>query len=253
MKKLILKIDSILLFGFLKFFVKKIIYCFNKFKINNNSFVNKIYFDDHQNLLSELCEKYGSDKGFINLNTKKNYSWNSHTYSTFYHDLFSHCKENINLVFECGIGSNNEKLASNMTEEGKPGASLRVWKDYFKNANIYGADIDKDILFQEERINTFYVDQLNNESIKNMWDKIKISNFDIIIDDGLHTLESGIILFENSFDKLRKDGVYIIEDVKYSYFSSLMNHLKKFNPRGVELIYNKKNYFDNNLIMIKKK
>ena len=252
MKKFILKIDNILFFGFFKYFIKKIIYYFNKFKMENNNFVNKIYFDEHQNSLAELCEKYGSDKGFINLDKKKNYNWKPHTYSTIYHDLFSHCKDNINLIFECGIGSNNEMLVSNMTGEGKPGASLRVWRDYFKNAGIYGADIDKNILFQEDRIKTFYVDQLNKESIKSMWNNIKINNFDIIIDDGLHTFESGIILFENSFEKLRKDGIYIIEDVKYSYFNNLMKYLKRFNPRGIELNYKKENYFDNNLIIIKK-
>ena len=31
--------------------------------------------------------------------------------------------------------------------KGKPGASLRVWKDYFPNANIIGVDIDENILF----------------------------------------------------------------------------------------------------------
>ena len=49
---------------------------------------------------------------------------------------------------------------------GKPGASLRVWRDYFPNAIIYGADIDKDILFAEERIKTFYIDQLDPVAIK---------------------------------------------------------------------------------------
>ena len=37
---------------------------------------------------------------------------------------------------------------------------------------IYGADIDKDILFTEDRIKTFYVDQLSADSIKKMWEKI---------------------------------------------------------------------------------
>ena len=35
----------------------------------------------------------------------------------------------------------------NMTASGKPGASLRVWRDYFNNAQVIGADIDKRILF----------------------------------------------------------------------------------------------------------
>ena len=56
-----------------------------------------------------------------------------------------------------------------MTENGIPGVSLRVWIDYFFNAKIYGGDIDKEILFEEERSKTFYVDQLNSNSIKSMW------------------------------------------------------------------------------------
>ena len=76
-------------------------------------------------------------------------------------------------------------IKSSMGSIGKPGASLRMWKDYFQY-NIYGADIDRDILFNEERINTYYVDQLNTESIKSMWKDIGLNDFDIIIDDGLH-------------------------------------------------------------------
>ena len=39
-------------------------------------------------------------------------------------------------MFECGLGTNNPNLKSNMTENGIPGASLRVWRDYFFNAKI---------------------------------------------------------------------------------------------------------------------
>ena len=59
-----------------------------------------------------------------------------------------------------------------MGSTGQPGASLKMWRDYFPNAMIFGADIDKDILFNDQRITTFYVDQLNSDSIKEMWRKI---------------------------------------------------------------------------------
>ena len=62
-----------------------------------------------------------------------------------------------------------------MTSDGKPGASLRVWKDYFINSRVYGADIDKSILFEEDRIKKFYVNQLDSSSIKEMWSNIKIN------------------------------------------------------------------------------
>ena len=64
-----------------------------------------------------------------------------------------------------------------MTKYGKPGASLRVFRDYFLNAKIYGADIDKNILFTSDRIFTYYVDQLDEISILSMWNKIKINCF----------------------------------------------------------------------------
>jgi hypothetical protein len=88
---------------------------------------------------------------------------------------------------------NNPDLQSNMTVDGMPGASLRVWRDYYKHAQIHEADIDKDILFQENRITTFYVDQLNTPSIETMWKEIGIQNFDIIIED-VNTLELNNIM-----------------------------------------------------------
>ena len=139
-----------------------------------------------------------------------------------------------------------------MTSRGKPGASLRVWRDYFTNSLIYGADIDKNILFEEDRIKTFYVDQLNEFSIKEMWSNINKSNFDIILDDGLHTFEAGITLFLNSFNKLRKNGIYIIEDVDFMYIKKLADRLSKYNPEIIILNDNNTKHLNSNLILIRK-
>lgn len=97
-----------------------------------------------------------------------------HTYSNYYYSLFNHFKDDVKLVFECGLGSNNPNIRGNMTVNGVPGASLKVWRDYFKNAQIYGGDIDKDILFEEDRIKTYFVDQLNTSSIEVMWKKLEL-------------------------------------------------------------------------------
>jgi 23S rRNA U2552 (ribose-2'-O)-methylase RlmE/FtsJ len=139
-----------------------------------------------------------------------------------------------------------------MTSSGKPGASLRVWRDYFVNSAVFGADIDKNILFEEDRIKTFYVDQLNENSIKEMWSNINKSNFDIIFDDGLHTFEAGMTMFINSFDKLRKNGIYIIEDVNFVYLKKLAESLSKYNPEIIALNDNNIERGDNNLILIRK-
>ena len=122
-----------------------------------------------------------------------------------------------------------------MGKEYKPGSSLKVWKEYFFNANIFGADIDKDILFQEERIKTFFVDQLDEISIKDMWKKLDLSN-DLIIDDGIHTLDGCKIFFDNSIEYLKDDGIYIIEDVDPIFLNELNNHLiKKYTTSIIKL------------------
>ena len=50
-----------------------------------------------------------------------------------------------------------------------------------KTPNIYGADIDKKILKNEDRIKTFFVDQTNPETIKTMFKNIGVDEFDIIL------------------------------------------------------------------------
>jgi hypothetical protein len=253
-KKFIRRIDEKIFFNLLKktyvFFLNFIIN-FSLFFLNKkNNFFNISFYNHNNNSLTKLCEIYKSDKGSIN--HKKNiWGWTAHTYSNYYYFLFNHFKDDVKLVFECGLGTNNPDLRGNMTVNGIPGASLRVWRDYFKNAQIYGADIDKDILFQENRIKTFYVDQLNTPSIKTMWKEIGIQNFDIIIDDGLHTTDANIKLFINSFNKLKKNGIYIIEDVHSLELNNIMRKLKKFSPELI--ILKNKNYIyqDNNLVIIR--
>jgi len=100
-----------------------------------------------------------------------------------------------------------------MTATGKPGASLRAWRDYFPAATIYGADIDQRVLFQEERIHTFQVDQTNAASVQTMLESIGTTDFDLMIDDGLHEFQAGKTLFERSIEKLSWHGLYVIEDV----------------------------------------
>jgi hypothetical protein len=136
---------------------------------------------------------------------------------------------------------------------GKPGASLRMWRDFFPNAQIYGADIDRDILFDEERIKTFYIDQLDPKVISEFWQVVG-GEFDFMLDDGLHTFEAGSCLFENSIEFLRDGGIYIIEDVfteelfRYkTYFST-----SKYNVEFVSMFRPNVPLGNNNLIIIRK-
>ncbi len=207
------------------------------------------YFFEKQlyNNKTELCQimnDSGSDKGN-----------GHHNYTTFYHFLFENIKLDAKNIFELGLGTNNLRIPSNMSGLGTPCGSLRGWRKYFENANIYGADIDSEILVQEERISTYYCNQLDKNSIENIKQNFDFE-FDLVIEDGLHTFEANISFFECFIDKVRKGGFYIIEDIDKKYFvefEKYMNQIKKdFELVELVKIPNPSNLSDNNLLLIKK-
>jgi SAM-dependent methyltransferase len=147
--------------------------------------------------LKDLFNKYGSDKA------------SSHNYDIFYNYIL---RKDMKNILEIGLGTNNEDVMSNMTSSGKPGASLRAFRDYLPEANIFGADIDSRILFEEERIQTFYVDQLNLDTLADLYNKLP-SEFDLIIDDGLHSPEANLNVLRWALPLLKDGGWLVIEDI----------------------------------------
>lgn len=252
LKLAIIKIDEIL---FRRFFMSKYDVMYqgrlaNKFN-RDMKIRYTVYSANNQLLLTSLAQKYGSDKGSNQL--KNPYPWPPHTYSTYYEALFGHCREKITKVFECGIGSSDQSVLSNMTSSGATGASLRMWRDYFPNAIIVGGDIDPKTIFFEDRIRSYVLDQTNPELINSFWQSVGEDQFDIIIDDGLHTYNAGITLFENSFTKLKPDGVYIIEDITPAdllLFKSYFN-ATSLNVNYITLFYGKNKVSDDCLITIR--
>lgn len=231
-KQILDKIDKIIFFGKLKKIYKILVYQKISFNHKNKDFDYNYFTQYNKNYQSEintLCEKYGSDKG-ESTNEIKPYNWLAHNYADIYELIFKLKKEDVKLLIECGIGTNNPNIPSSMGIKGKPGASLRVWRDFFPNATVIGADIDKNILFSENRIQTFQCDQTDKLSISQFIinANIKKNSADIIIDDGLHEFEAGKIFFENIIECLTDNGFYIIEDVSLKdmilykdYFSNL--------------------------------
>lgn len=212
---------------------------------------------------TELCcimGKYKSDKGSEDI-TKSH-----HNYTIVYNELFKDIKhQNLN-VFELGIGTINQNMVSAMPITGFPGASLHGWREFFPNSKIFGADIDKTIIFETNNIKTFYCDQTNSTDIKNMWDNDNLKDMmDIIIEDGLHTFEANVTFFENSIHKLKKNGIYIIEDIDSKPYNNAVSQFKKKIPewekKYPELIFQlleipsggeKKRASDNTLLIAKK-
>lgn len=116
-------------------------------------------------------------------------------------------------ILEIGLGTNNDSLISSMGPNGRPGASLYAFREYLPNSNIYGADIDKDILFQSDRINTCYVDQLNAETFNEIKQNFGDIIYDLIIDDGLHSIGANFNTLLFGLNNLRENGWIVIEDI----------------------------------------
>ena len=193
--------------------------------------------------LTDLMNLFGSDKGGRN---------NHHNFASYYSEIFFHKRNDIKNFLEIGLGTNNTSVLSNMGPNGIPLASLRAWRDYFKNANIYGADIDKNILKNEDRIETFYVDQTDPITIKEMFKNIGEKKFDIILEDGLHEYNANICFFENAIEYLEPNGTYIIEDIYYKDQDKFIKYFenKKYNFSIID-IFHEKNIANNCLIIIK--
>jgi len=147
-----------------------------------------------------LFDNYGSDKS------------TDHEYHYIYGSLFKN-EETVRSVLEIGLGTNDIYKPSNMGTDGKPGASLRAFRDFFTNANVYGADIDKRILFEENRIKTFYVDQTDQKTL-HVLGKATEESFDLIIDDGLHSPNANLAVLIFGINKLKPNGWLVIEDIK---------------------------------------
>ena len=207
---------------------------------------------DKTNDLCFIMNFYGSDKGHPMNDC-------NHCYTRFYHELFKPVRYEPLRIFELGLGTNNPNFPSNMGPNGKPGASLRGWKQYFPNASVFGADIDSGILFQEDRIRTYQCDQNDGNSIRTLWSNSELEEgFNIIIEDGLHIFESNVHFFENSYHKLKVGGIFIIEDVMYYTLDRWNHKLQEWTARfpnmsfRLYLIPHERNLHDNTLVIAKR-
>lgn len=106
------------------------------------------------------------------------------------------------------------------------GGSLRMWKEYFSKAQIYGIDIRPQCRqCEEERIRVFIGDQGDKEFLEKV--AREIGPLHIIIDDGGHRDDLQIISFETLFLRLVSGGAYVIEDLYSTSGRSTHEYFKK--------------------------
>jgi len=161
----------------------------------------KNFENSNSTRLGEIFKRNGSDK------------W-SHTYNILYSHIFDELGINNNLnVLEIGIGTNNPDLISTMGRFARPGASLYAFRDYLPNSNIYAGDVDRNILFNDERIKTCYIDQLDIKSFSNCTENFGDIKYDLIIDDGLHSIGANLNTLLFALNNVNLNGWIVIEDI----------------------------------------
>jgi hypothetical protein len=149
--------------------------------------------------LDELATRHGTDKGPVDALGRR-----GHHFTSVYSDHLGHMTGTRFRMLEIGVQS---------------GASIRMWRDFFPQAEIVGIDRNpKCARHAEGNVTIEIVDQGDPDAMRAFANRSDA--FDVIIDDGGHTMRQQIVSFELLFPKLAGDGIYYIEDTHTSYMSS---------------------------------
>jgi len=159
----------------------------------------------------------------------------AHSYIDFYEGLFASLrKKKLNLL-EIGV---------------ETGESFRMWSDYFKNASLYGVDIDlSQVQGIAKEISTLVEADSTDPSVLNNFNKNL--RFEIIIDDGAHECSSQRKTLDNFLPRLKSKGVYIIEDVPSLWCAEKLVERFKKEKGQVSIIdfLDRKNRYDDLLVI----
>lgn len=174
------------------------------------------------NPLDALALQYGSDKTPLI----------KHHYTQFYWPFFEQRRETVRKLLEIGVGDAKE-MAWTKVPNYQTGASLRMWRDYFPNALIYGADI-KPLVLHEERIAVYRCDQSHGADL--LWLLSRTgADMDVVIDDGSHLPDHQVFTCKTLMPHLPQDVTYIIEDVGHPEIKAALSEYDveevNFKPR----------------------
>lgn len=148
--------------------------------------------------LDELALQFGTDK-----------SSQGHAYTRLYEEYFSTYKNASIKFLEIGL---------------LYGSSARMWEEYFSPASqLFFIDNNAQFIAQTEKIlsarsHCFLVNQESSQDLQNFILQAG-SDFDIIIDDGGHTMPQQITSFKTLFYHVKKGGMYVIEDLHTSWWA----------------------------------
>ena len=189
-------------------------YKFLLFKIKIFLNINKINVDKiiglDSNDLNKLFVYFNTDKGsevkIVNKIQK------GHNYSVHYEKYLSKFKNN-DAIKILEIGS-------------LLGSGTASFIKYFQNSKIVSLDINPfNMRYYSKKIRSIFIDTQSKNIINELANYIK-DDFDIIIDDGSHNKRDQILTLNYFLPKLKKKGIYVIEDTTQYLQIPSLNHDK---------------------------
>lgn len=173
---------------------------------------------DYKNTRTELCKigaKYDTDKSSQRQNT--NSSRHSHPYTCFYHSLFKSARNHPLKICELGI---------------LHGASLKMWREYFSNVQIFGYEYDLEYIsnFRKHEydnvpshiiphirpIQLSQIDVTSRDNISQQMNNMGVT-YDLIIEDTTHQMNDQINVVLEATKYLNPGGILIVEDIFLKY------------------------------------
>jgi hypothetical protein len=140
-------------------------------------------------MLEELCKKHGAKKGEDR---------RSAHFMTVYEKHFFPMRVSPIKLLEIGV---------------QGGGSVKMWAEYFFNGYITGIDIKKKCKqYADKRIEVLLGDQADSNFLSTL------GEYDIVIDDGGHTMKQQTISLNALWTHLNPGGIYVIEDLETSYW-----------------------------------
>lgn len=168
-----------------------------------------------------------------------------HSYDIFYSEYFDKYRNKEGNILEIGV---------------QYGGSSLLWHDYLPKFRIVMTDILNQVhptiiqKMDDNRYDFLLMDSFTNQSIELLKERYP-EGFDIIVEDGPHTLESQIFALREYSKLLKKGGILVIEDIQqFEYCDILLSMKLDFEYESLEVVdlRENKNRYDDLLVVLKK-
>ncbi len=149
---------------------------------------------------SEVC--WGGEHGF------------PHLYGISYDALFSPLRNERFALLEIGLDA-----ATYAGGRPADAPSLRVWREYFPRATLYGYDLHDFSFLDQRDTHLFQGDQSSRADLSRFVESAGRPQFRVVLDDGSHASSHQQISLAALFEHVEPGGMYIIEDLDWQPFA----------------------------------